>query len=1231
MALEYTTAPQVSIGEPIDSRHWNRLADSFNSRFLGGCGDPTFRTHFYFHSLFRGFRNPRDAFNFAAEDEWWKFYSHIEPLEYDYPQTSAGLPEGIRVSNPLGGFVFGNENANLYNEPDRINYDGSTGEGVLLHDALGAPVSDADHWEIGKYQRGVTDSAGTDLDQANAIVAAQHHLKIRFGGFEHKGYGGFLPSSSAIGLCEDGVVENYNIKFRKLSTQADCIYSSCPEGSGSGSCPNVSKGVYSWGISGKNYVLNHWDNTQTLLPLEDYIEGPYDGLNDNAFLRRQDGDQLSRTLNFYVNEFRGSDTNRALSDYFVEDYAFDFQRFFTRQYYLAPAYGVASGYGDGSLDAVYTQFDFNSDTAAGYGTTGGSDNYNIHSGFVCAGFIAIGDTLSESKTFTISVDGKDLASVTIDATTTNKSSWFEFPKNGNVKIRCDKAMGASESAYCEISEILEMMPANEDAYIVLRMGSANTTADDGDGHDTASPKNISDALYRHGMIYNGARSAVRSEDTYINRNPIYMTARKVAHDRLRMVERASLKGYEVSGGKSILYYDRKARGVSGADIFGGIAPSETAIASGNIKHNQKYVVSLGTSGITYNGSTVAVGATFTGAKGEKTFTTTSGDEVVKEFDGIIETAGEAGFDNRWCMYMSTTTYKPAEGSAFKPNSYGDIMGHGVDRCTFYSQTWTDITSAEGKEMLQHVTLNGGKPLVRPENPSGYRYALGTHTPPAGTSGTLVADSNTGSCDAGGGIPSTESDCQGVVDHYKSCQIYVPDYQVESVTITASGLVKVTMAGRLRRNDSAPSTVTNTSAGWDSYLSTESGPRSDENAVIEYLRWDQGSGTNCTPRVGDTAPDAPNTGGANWTGFMYGSCLPRFYFTRLIPKVYEDNNNIYQTQDTRLITDELAYLDLVLRAICEGFVDETSTNQLRRYLNNISGKYECYNKRLFDFTYENLFNAANSNRWPRLVPLSERSDNPKMFGPLPMVYTYAEHFNQIARAVNLLNKARLYLPVEVEWRRHDYEGFLPINSVSGDGDCVNGAVWAEDMPTPSATTLISTGAWQTETNSIVLNAYKRAKIDDLNGQCVIKTERRDIEYKIGFSHVADNALPDELKALVINNQGSGFAAAVDDDDTRHERVITTEGNGWGARNPSAPPTANGDEDDYKDDAGNYQDWEPQNTFTTTCETITSGVLEAEEPRRSDFVDTEDGGFGEGSDRRKNLSINNIEAFVRVPLV
>jgi len=1180
--------------------------------------------HWYAHSLFRALIVPSGTL-YAAEDDWWKFYSHNEPLDYDYPTSAASLPGGINVGNPIGGFVFGNEGADLYNEPDRINYDGSTGEGVPLHDALGAPVSDADHWEIGKVQRGVTDSTGTDLDQANALVAAQHHLRLRFSGFVHKGYGGFLPTTQPTGLCEDGIVDDYTIRFRKLDPQTDCTYSSCPEGSGTGTCPGVSKGVYSWGISGKNYYLNHWDGSQTLLPLEDYIEGPYTGINDNAFLRRTDGDHLSRILNFYSNDFRGSEGNRALSDYFVEDYAFNFQRFFTRQYFLAPAYGVASGYGDGSHDSVYTQFDWNNDDPAGYGTTGGTDNYDIHSGFVCAGFIAIGDSLTESKTFTLEVDGVDFGSVTIDGTTEDQSAWFEFPKSGNVKIRCDKAMGATEAAYCEIAEILEMKPANEDAYIVLRMGSTNGTGDDGDGKDTATPKNISDALWRHGMIYNGSRSAVRDEDTYINRNPLYMTARKIFNDRLRMIERAGLKGYEVVGGKSILYFSRKARGVSGADVFRGIGPSEDAISSGNVRHNVEYIVESGTTGITYDGSSVAVGSTFTGEKGVNTFTKITGDEVVMEYDGIRAAAGEESTDNNWTMFLSTTTYKEADGSAWKPNNYGDIQGWGVDRCTFYSQEWSDVTSDKGKEMLQHVSPLQARPLIRPENPSGYRYALGTHTPPVGIAGTLVADSNNGDCDAGDGTPDNESDCGGVVDHYKSCQIYVPDYQIESVVMDGSN-VKVTLTGRLRNNSTAPASVTNSSAGWDTYLGTETGPRSDENAVIEYLRWDQGSGGQCTARVGDTAPDAPNTGAADWTSWMEGSCFPRFYLTRQMPKVYEDENTAYNTHDTRMVTDELTYMDLTLRAICEGYVDQASTNELRRYFNNASQKYDCYFKRLFDYTYENLFNAANSNRWPRLVPLSERSDNPKMFGPLPMVFTYAEHFNQIARCVNLLTRARLYLPVVASQRQLTYEGTVVLNSINGDGNCVNGAVWAEDIVAPEATVLINTGTWQdvipSPSGTYTILSYQRAKIDDDgSGNCIIKNTRLDSEYKLEISQLSNNALPDDLKTLVVTGNGTGFAAAVDVKSDIHVREVVEEGDGW---------TGNGVEDDYRDGAGNPQDWIPTvETNETTCEIVSSGTLISDRPSLSDYIDTEDGGFGEGSAAERNLTYTNIEAYVVVP--
>lgn len=1229
MALDYKTAPNVEIGDKITSSQWNQLATAFNDRFLGGVGDPTYRLHWYIHSVFRALHIPSDAFTFAAEDEWWKFYSHIKPGTSNYPVTAAGLPGGINKNNPFGQFVFGR--GDFLSEPERLNYDATSGEGIVLHDGFGAPVSDADHWEIGKYQRGVTDSTGEDLDEANALVAAQQHLRMRGAGFIHKGYGGFLPFPAVNGYCnaesEDGILD-INLKFTKLSDESICTYSTCEGGSGSGTCPSVSKAVSTWGQTTDSYLLVHYDDTITKLPFEDYLEGPYTGINDEAFLSRMDGDQLSRAINFYSNDFRGSASERVQDNYDQHTTAFEFETFFTRQYYLAPSYGVASGYGDGSHDAIYPQFDWTVGVQAGYGLTSGVDNYDIHDGFVCAGFIAVGTNILGTKTFTLEIDGKIQGSVTIDADTMDKSLWFEEPIKGKVRIFSDKEMSGSEEAYCEIAEILEMKPSNEDAYLVLRMASANGTSDDGDGQDTTTPRDISDAYFRHGMIYNGTRSATREEDTHINRNPVYENMRRVCHDRTRLAERINLKGYEVVDGKSVFYFHRNSRGVTDADIWDGIAPSEDAIADDGIKHNITYIVESGTTGIEYNGVSVLVGSTFEGVKGVYSFTKTNGDEVVKQHDGIIQTAGEQSTDNKWSMFITTTGYKDDDGVEFKLNSYGDVIGWGHDRCATFSEEWSrpSLYGSNAAEINRHVTPGGSVVLQRSENPSGYRYLLGTHSPPVGTSpNILVTQQNTGDCDDGTGSPDNETDCKGVVDHYKSCQIYVPDYEIESV-VMSSGDVKVTMTGRLRRNDSAPATVTNSSAGWDTYLGTETGPRTDENAVIEYLRWDQGSGTDCTLRIGDVGPSVNTLAQRIYDN---GACVPRFYFTRQIPKVFEDtpSNTLLETHDTRMVSDEIVWLDLVLRAICEGFIDEDSTNGLRKYWNAVSLKYDCYDKRMFDYTYENLMLAANGNRWPRVVPLSERSDNPKMFGPMPDVITYAEHFNQISNAVNKLNRARLYIPVVTRYRELQYVGTAYFGA-EGDGNCFNGAVWGEDLQAPAAGTLVTTGPWLDAVPSLLsgvyeLLSYKRAKItEDASGNCIIETERLDTEYKLELSDLADYALPDDLKTL-IEADGTGFAVAIDVKSDIHVREIVEAGDGW---------VGNGTEEDYKNGAGQYQNWEPVvETNTTECEIAKSGTLIANEPSVSDYIDTEDGGFGEGSVSQRNMIYTNLEAFVQVPLV
>ena len=1241
MALQFPNVPQVNSGDVITSSQWNTLASAFNSRIKSGIGDPSYRIAWYIHSLFRNLRNPADANNHPAQDEWQTFYSHVEPSSgSDYPVTDAGTASGANVQNPINAFVFGNESADVDSEPDRLNWDSILDTGIKLHNP-GAPSTDAEKWEVGKAQRGETDPTGSLTAQANALFAAQHHLFFRFGSVYHKGYGGFLPQGGTNGICAGNeFIIDRDIKFQKLSDSSTCVYSSCPNGSGSGSCANVSKGVERFSKGGKNYILYHYDGTVTLLPFEDYIEGPFDGATDDAFLQRTDGDQLSRALNFYINDFKGNTFERSRTDYFVEDTAFDFQKFFSIQYYLAPAYATETSPGSGIYQHDYKQYDFLSSTAAGYGVIdpsgSPSTSYSIHTGFVCSGFIAIGDSLAESKTFTIEIDGVDKGSVTVDGTTTSQSLFFEYPVGGSVKIKCDRAMGSTESAYCEILEQLEMKPANEDAYAVLRMGSVNTTGYDGRGENTQEPKGISDAYFRHGAIINPNQGSARSELAHINRNPVYETIRKVVHDRTRVIERHQFSGYAIENGKSVLYFTQNSRGDSDAYSWGGIAPSKHIIQSGEIRHNVEYVVESGTTGITYDSNTYAVGDTFTGAAGVDTYTKTAGDEIVKEHNGIIATAGQNGVDNNWTMFISSATYHPND-SIYKLTAYADQLGFGLDRCTFYSQQWTDPLDANGKEMGRHASIVPSRPLIKPENPPGYRYGLGTHTPSIlSGSGTLIDQENDAACETN----PTESACSGQIDHWKSCQIYTPDYEVESVVFDGSS-VKVTLTDRLSHNSNAPSSVSNSSggaSGWANYVSTESGRRTDENTLIDYLEL-QASGTNCAQRIGDTAPDAPTSGSNSWVADLYGSCIPRFYFTRQVQKVYEDNNTDYDSTDSRMETPELLWMDFILRAICEGYVDPDSSNSLRSYTNPTTGALICYNKRLFDFTYENLFKSANSNRWPRIVPLSVRSDNPKMFGPLPNVYTYAEHYNQIARAVNLLYRARLYLPTRVRFRSksyYKYSSYSGVQTNQSSLDCVNGAVWADNVTGPTIDIANDTpdtvGSWQEASNPDTITSSKDSRIaEHPNGGCSIRTFAQNYEYEIDFAEFSEYALPIDLRNLVQNDSGSGFTASLYTERKVHSRQ--------GATCPGWPGNAGGNstnENDYKIN-GQCQDWIPTTTDQDECILTKSGTLEAPHLAGADHVDTwapSSSGlslFGEGWDSSRSISWDTLEAYVQIPVV
>lgn len=1253
MALTYKEAPTVTAGATITSGQWNQLAQAFNDRLLGGVGDPTYRLHWYWHSLFRVLRAPNGT-NFAPEDEWWKIYAHVQPDEATFPTTAAGQPEGAFLGNPINGFIFGNGD-DIKSEAGRLSYDSADGQGILLHNVSGAPSTDSEKWDIGRYQRGVVDGSNTtDLSLANALVAARSHFRMGFFNWFQRSYGGFIPRPAYNGQCANSPdLPDYSLKFTNTSVTPNTTttYSTCP---------GQTNAVFSWFKASKDYILLHWDGSITRLPIASYMEGPYDGEFNDARLAHPAGDQLARALNAFVEQFRGTEAEQAASGYKVEEKAFDFEGFLTRQYYLAPAYGENDG--TGTIEATYERFAFANNTAAdtygglmdSSGNPTATTNYNIHSGFVLAGVLAYRDFGSGDKTFAVEVDGTELTRLTIANGSNSASAWFEVPAGGNVRVKNIDAMGALDECYVEIAELLEYKPENEDAYLVLRCGSASNVTYDAEGKDTSTPKDISDAYLRHGMIYNGNRADIQDDTVAINANPVYRTVAEQVRKRLRMVDRHGLVGYEVSGGKSVLYFNRRAFGLSYADQFEDIAPSQSAIASGAIKAGIVYTVSGGTS-ITYNGSTVAAGAQFTGVHGVDTYTKTAGTETVLEYELIREDAPEAGYSNQWSMFMQSIGYQNSESSAYKPSGYSDVIGWGHDRCAMFSKDWTNVAGAGdpvGKEILPHVTPYPGAYLQRSENPTGYRYLLNTHAVPLGevapgTAGShLITQANYGNCE-----DSSATDCIGANGHYKSCKVYVPDYKVTSVRDAGNNQVRVELDRRLSYNEDAPSSIADNATSRAAYIAADStgsangGYRTDENAVVEYLRtFIDGSATQCGQRIGDMAPDAD--AGSGWdTSVINGSCMPRFYFTRLIPYVYEDSNADYNTTDTLARTDELTWMETILRAICEGYVDEDSTNNQRTFddtgntnINNCLG-YACYDKRLYDWTFEQLMYAANGKQHYRALPDTVRSDEVRGFGPQPSMITYADHFNQLARAVNKLTRARLYLPVSFQFKNYQYESnsFVTPGYTVENVDCATSPIWLENYSVNPSWTLTTYDAnWRDSSTSAGV-AFKRCRLGaDANGNCVVFCQRTDLHYRFRLTDEALNSLPADLRTLVDTDTALGFGAVDGAQTVATVRTAVAQGQGRDDT-PSSP--ANGDEDDYYhapyNEPASYQTWDEvaspdAGKYSCECVTTTGGILESTAVPTSDYVDTFNQNTALAAESHRFISATDIQAFVEVPL-
>ncbi len=912
MPYTWPIAPGVNVGEAITSAQQNGLANAFNARILSGLGDATFRIWWKAYAFTREFQQPA-GFLSPAQDEWLEYYMHATPED----GATTGL---LNFNAPLPAFVHGNEDLNLDAEDVALN--------ALPTHGSTDPVA---QWESGKSQRGAFDPSSLSSG-APAFDAAARASAFWSGESSNKFlsvWGGYLRGPESI-PCG-----GYNgERFRFVGVRA---------GVATYTVDTCGRQVFVQNNS-DHYAVTVIEGASTSvrrLAYSDYLFLPE---RPTVIPSHATGWQMHEASNAFASSLRGSEAQRAGDDFSIQSVGFDFEKFFTRQYYLAPARGYVDE--TNHLVSDYHQFQFNA--------TGGelprlskalddgvADNYDFGTAFCFAGYKVTASGLSEPVSIQLQHVGGTLLleNPSLSITNGERVYWFAEPETGTLEIVAMSVIPSGALITFELAPLLVYKPGLLDAYVVTRRGSCRDAAPDRGGWDFGSAKSLSDNYFACACVVNGDACAEVDEPN-IQDNPVYEATRRMLRDHLRLFKRESFQSYSVEGGKAVLRFGRT---VGGLDAWSGFAPPLTAIASGQLRSEVEYKVKGATGSVTYAGTPYAIGDTFLARPGIRDYTAT-GDAGPHQVNGIITGAPESGQTNEWTLFLGFTTY---DGGAFQIEDYSDPLGMLVNRCSLLSSHLA--SGGEGySEAVGAIADAPPSRVTQPKTPTGWAYAEGAN----------AAASNA---------------------FFSSCKIYQPDYVVERVEYDADGLVKVTLSGPLR--------------------SANGTERQDDNGLMDYRAFVD-TAVACPKRVGDLASDAPGD-------ITNGSCIPRFYFTRQIPRVYVDtptDNTTQEDEDTRCLAERMQWMDWVIDAMAPGYLD--------RQLSNVTG--DGCAPRFINYTKDTLFYHATGTRWQPLLRIEDRPDNAQSFGALPNTILRVSKFNALVAAINLLVTVPVMLPTPLEY-------------------------------------------------------------------------------------------------------------------------------------------------------------------------------------------------------------------------
>jgi hypothetical protein len=1025
VAISWKRAVEVAVDEAITSTQLATLATAFNDRLRSGIGDGSWRIFFWWLSLFRQVRNSDETgFSFPSMGEYFELYQHLDPRDAIWPLTGPGDPEGANVACQMNAFVFGGSAFQLNDEAERF---------ALMAWPQTEP-NPREAWDHAKQQRGGYDPQ-TGGVASPALAIAQEHYRIRYGMKSPHGlsYGGWLPQPDLGTPCVDPDYgdgddpnPNYLIKFTSLEDGSSITFAGTCAPAGE-DFPYDDHVAFVARMPWAFYVFLN-DGSLYIFPSHQWVEGPYTG---EGVLQKAENGAIGRVLNNFVREFRGAHEDRKSQKYHLQ-HAFDFQKFFTSQYHLAPQRGIEIG---GFVDPIYPTAKSEGVPAAGsfliWDDTS-TTTRGWHDGFVLTGFLIEIEGMSGFVNVEILDEEQVIDVVTIVPDETGRGSELRMVETAwapavlEFRIKDVPAdVDGSSVIKVECTELWSYKPTVEDAYVILRASATLPTEPDGVGDNETDADILSDDYFDFGCIINRAgQPGLRGNFAEVNTNAVFDATRRWSK-MVRLIRRQEFVGYAVEGGKSVLYFKRFAFGLHNnipADIFDGIGPSREQLVKGGIEPGYVYENRADDS-IDYNGATIKTGERFTGVAGVPAW---EGEGEVFEADGIRHTAPPNGYTNEWLIGFEFKGYHTSYSSLWKTDAYSDYFTLS-NRCMFYAPE-----VATDPALLLHTSFNervGGDGTVAPEAPSSFNYTM-LAEPWLTNDHTHL---NQYFCDEG------DTDCEQLRrDFYASCRVYEPDPEIEKCEVESSDgggneIIKITLKTRLHHCSGAPSSIDKDPSTWD-IGALESEPfRSTENALRQYIIH-QTTGRQCDWEI-------PGNTGINSTLYAetdapFGTCFPHFRLVKLVPLPYDDGNNKQNPTDTRFEHDFFPMMELYLKCMCEGFIDGvTSAAHACEY-----GTFSA-----FDFTFTNLCVQAFGNKWFSTLRREDQVLNPQGYGPMPNTEAYAEVFNQFAKAINLLTTFRVNIPAKLQCRLSTSESFSSLGMKNAGGEdqgCSNGilAAW-----------------------------------------------------------------------------------------------------------------------------------------------------------------------------------------------